>query len=73
MKEYGTAYKSRLRQYRINNCKNVKSILRFLEEKRNVVIGKIRKKLGEFNGLKVNLKLFCLYELHKNSGIHIQN
>ena len=53
MKEYGIAYKSRLRSYRINNCNNVKSILGFLERKRNVVIGKRRKNLGEFNGIKV--------------------
>ena len=63
IKEYETAYKSRLRSYRINNLYNVKSILEFLEEKRNIVVEKIRQILQEYNGIKVNLKLFCRYEM----------
>ncbi|GBO12588.1 hypothetical protein AVEN_9269-1 [Araneus ventricosus] len=61
--EYETAYESRLRSYRINNHNNIKIPLDLLEEKRKVVIDKIREILNEFNGIKVNLKLFCLYRM----------
>lgn len=42
--EYETAFKSRLRSYRINNYNNIKIPLEFLEEKRKVIIKKNKSK-----------------------------
>lgn len=59
--EVGSAFKSRLKTYHINNTVGYKDALRFLDAVENIVIGKVKENLRYMN-LKVNVLLLAQYK-----------